>query len=293
MNIPTIGFIYSWDNLPKATLDVETDHYHVWSHHMKTELLHYHKFIKADTVNVTGTPQFEPHFYNERLMAINDFKLKYNLSLSKDYICFSGDDITTSPKDPLYLRDLAEAVQNLNNEGHNLGIIFRRCPVDLSDRYDAVLKKHHNIINVIDPIWKPLGKVWDTILPAEEDAILLANIAEHCKLVVNLGSSMVFDFAAHNKPCAYFNYNYLNPRDTEEKGVFVYDYIHFKSMPSQDSVYWFNSSKECKEIVLQAIKNPQPKVDMAKEWFKKINQHPAEHASDRIWEDISNLLKQY
>ncbi|MBV7268550.1 UDP-glycosyltransferase [Winogradskyella luteola] len=290
MKIPTLGFIYSWDNLPKATLDVETDYYHVWSEHMKAELLRYHNFIGEDKITVTGTPQFEPHFNKEKLLSREDFIANYRLNPNVDYICFSGDDITTSPKDPIYLRDLAEAVKQLNNEGKNIEIIFRRCPVDISDRYNSVIKEYGTIIHAIEPVWKPLGKVWDAILPAEEDALLLANIAKHCKLVVNLGSSMVFDFAAHNKPCAYFNYNYLNPGNTEEKGVFVYDYIHFKSMPSQSAVFWIDSKKEFREVLLKALQSPKTQVDSAKQWFKKINQYPFEKASDRILEDISNHL---
>lgn len=290
LKIPTIGFIYSWDNLPKATLDVETDFYHVWSQHMKEELLRYHYFIDKDVITVTGTPQFESHFYVDKLMSKDDFYAKYNLKPDVNYICFSGDDITTSPKDPLYLRDVAAAVKELNNGGKNLGIIFRRCPVDLSDRYDSVINEYQDIIHPIDPIWKPLGKVWDAILPAEDDALLLANIAEHCALVVNLGSSMVFDFVAHHKPCAYFNYNYLNPKNIEEAGVFVYDYIHFQSMPENHAVYWIDSKKDCKKIILKAIESPLDRVEAAERWFKKINHYPFNKASDRIWENISNHL---
>jgi len=35
LGIPTATFIFSWDNLPKATMVVETDYYFVWSQHMK------------------------------------------------------------------------------------------------------------------------------------------------------------------------------------------------------------------------------------------------------------------
>ena len=42
---------------------------------------------------------------------------------SKKYICFSGDDITTSPNDPVYLGDTAKAIMKLNESGQNLGIV--------------------------------------------------------------------------------------------------------------------------------------------------------------------------
>ena len=62
LNIKTVGFVFSWDNVPKSTLEVVTDKYLVWSEHMKSELLDYHPFIKEAQVEVTGTPQFESHF---------------------------------------------------------------------------------------------------------------------------------------------------------------------------------------------------------------------------------------
>ena len=46
LGIPTAAFIFSWDNLPKATMVVETDYYFVWSEHMKNELFFYYPYIK-------------------------------------------------------------------------------------------------------------------------------------------------------------------------------------------------------------------------------------------------------
>jgi len=46
LGIPTATFIFSWDNLPKATMVIETDFYFVWSEHMKKELLHYYLMSK-------------------------------------------------------------------------------------------------------------------------------------------------------------------------------------------------------------------------------------------------------
>mgnify|MGYP000300712310 CR=1 FL=1 len=44
-------------------------------------------------------------------------------------------------------------------------------------------------------------------MPQKEDIKLLANTIRNSFLIVNIGSSMVFDAISHNKPCAYINYN--------------------------------------------------------------------------------------
>ncbi|WP_298556314.1 UDP-glycosyltransferase [uncultured Algibacter sp.] len=291
LNIPTIGFVYSWDNVPKATLDVVTDFYHVWSNYMKGELLKYQLFVKNKQVTVTGTPQFEPHFNNDEILSKEELFKTYSLDFGKTYLCYSGDDVTTSPKDPLYLRDVALAIRKLNTEGHNLGLIFRRCPVDISNRYDSVINEFKDIITPIEPIWRTEGQVWNTILPTVEDSVLLASLAVYSDIVINLGSSMVFDFAIHGKPCMFMNYNYFNTEEKPEEGVYVYDYVHFRSKPSEDAVVWLNHPNEISEKIENLLNDSGKTISAAKAWFNVINKQPANLASSSIWKEINAINK--
>ena len=291
LGIPTATFIFSWDNLPKGIKIINTDFYFVWSEHMKNELQYYYPDIKESQIFITGTPQFEPHYEKQFLNTKESFFKEYSLDLSKKYICFSGDDVTTSPNDPQYLLDVAKAVEQLNSKGYNLGIIFRRCPVDFSDRYDFVLEKYKNIIVSIDPLWKNIGTTWNTVLPTKEDLILQMNTIFHSDFVINLGSSMVFDFVAYNKPCSYINYNVTNknlPNWSVEK---IYNFIHFRSMPSKESVYWLSNPSEM-DLQIEKILNSTDKIiiENAQNWFEKINQHPPQKASERIWNAIEQII---
>ncbi|WP_434035427.1 UDP-glycosyltransferase [Formosa sp. 4Alg 33] len=285
LEIPTVGFVFSWDNLPKSMLDVETDYYHVWSSHMKTELLKYYPFVKAKQIKVTGTPQFEPHYDADLIVSKSVFYRQYHLDSETTYFCFSGDDVTTSPQDPMYLRDVANAIKNLNSQGHKLGIIFRRCPVDFSDRFDAVLQAFKDFIVPIAPLWEALGTGWNAKLPTPEDAILLSNLAEHTAGVINLGSSMVFDYVAHHKPCAYMHYHY-NEKMEVITGVHVYDYVHFRSMPTKQSVFWLNHPNGIQEDLLRMLNNEAIEIRHAEDWFSKINEQPGNEASQRILNDL-------
>lgn len=288
LGIPTATFIFSWDNLPKATMVVETDYYYVWSDLMKDELLFYYPYVQKEQIFVTGTPQFEFHFDKSKILSKEDFFKQHSLDFEKKYICFSGDDITTSPDDPSYLEDAAMAIRDLNKKGHKLGLIFRRCPVDFSDRYDVVLAKYTDIIVPVDPLWKPLSSFWNTILPTKEDDSLLSNLAEHCELVINLGSSMVFDFICHEKRCAYFRYNQKVQKDKNWDLFKCYKYVHFRSMPSNEAVSWFDDPKTI-ALEIEKILGDQSKINSTKKWFEIINQHPSEMASSRIWEAIEEI----
>ena len=257
---------------------------------MKNELLHYYRFVSDSQVRVTGTPQFESHYDKSLILSKDEFYSKYNLEQDITYLCFSGDDITTSPKDELYLRDIAEAVRQLNIQGHKLGLLFRRCPVDFSNRYDSVINTYHDVIIPVQPEWKKIGGSWDTILPLPDDLALLANLAEHTEAVINLGSSMVFDFVAHQKPCMYMNYNYLNSSNSLDKEVYVYDYIHFRSKPNEEVVVWLNHPHAISKVILDTLKCNQKTIKEASKWFEKINQHPPQFASTRILDSIFDII---
>lgn len=289
LGIPTGTFIFSWDNLPKATMIVETDYYFVWSTLMRNELLYYYPNINEKQILVTGTPQFENHFNTSFLLEKETFFKNYNLDIEKKYICFSGDDFTTSPKDELYLRDVAIAVEVLNKKGYNLGIIFRRCPVDFTNRYDATLELYKDVITPINPLWEKNGKIWNSVMPTAEDLKLQTNIIAHTEGVVNLGSSMVFDYACYNKPCAFMNYNYLSNSSSHQKGVYVYNFVHFRSMPSKEAVVWYSNPNKIASQLENMLKNGSEIAGEANKWFRKVNLHPPQSANDRIWDYINNL----
>ena len=290
LGIPTATFIFSWDNLPKATMVVETDYYFVWSEHMKKELLHYYPEISENQVLITGTPQFESYFEIDKLISKEAFFEQYHLDKNKKYICYSGDDFTTCPDDPQYLSDVVDAVRELNNQGNAIGIVFRRCPVDFSNRYDLVLDKNKDIITPIVPLWRKVGENWNTILPTKEDVILQMNTIKHTEMVVNLGSSMVFDYVSFKKPCAFLNYDVSNKLDKNWFVSKIYNYVHFRSMLNKKEVLWLNSPKEIAEQILVGLNHSEDNIISAKKWFEKINQSPQDLASKRIWNSIERIL---
>lgn len=290
LKISTISAIFSWDNLPKATLVVEADHYFVWSEHMEQELANYYPFTSTSQVHITGTPQFENHYNKTFLLSRDSFYKKHGLDQAKKYICFSGDDKTTSPYDPQYLADVAEAVNRYNTDREpKIGIIFRRCPVDFSERYDWVLNTYKDVIVPVVPLWESVGSQWDKKIPTKADLELQANIAHHTRMVVNVGSSMVFDYAAHNTPCAYFNYNPEGSNTTIKDIHTIYKFIHFQSMPDKNAVIWLDSKDAILYELIGIFDKTTFDLSCTQDWFNKIVRHPVNQASDRIVQTLKNI----
>jgi len=290
LGIPTVAFVYSWDNVPKAMQVVETDYYVVWSEHMKREVIQYYPFVKEHQVFVTGTPQFEPHFDKSLIKSRETFFAEHNLDINKKYICFSGDDETTSPLDQYYLEDLAKAIRSLNDKNYNLGVIYRKCPVDFTNRYDAIVEKYSDVITKIDPIWKQVGNQWNQILPAKEDFEMLVNVCYHSEMVTNVCSSTVFDFVAHNKPCIYYNYEQpLLKKGIRDIGQ-NYKYVHFRSMPSKEAAVFCEDKTELEDKVKAILDGELTNVPEGKEWFKIIAGETPNLSSQKIWEALDKII---
>lgn len=282
LNIPTACFIYSWDNLPKATMFIVADQYLVWSEHMKRELISYHPEIEERNICVTGTPQFTPYFNKSLQLDRKEFALRYRLNHEDSWICYSGDDIRTSPYEPVYLAHLSEAVKRLNNVSkRNIHIIFRRCPTDKSNRFDEILEQNTDLITTVDPLWEPVehGSGWDKVIPKNEDIALLVNTSLHSDMVINVGSTMAFDFNIFSKPALFINYNAVaNQKWDIHK---IYRFTHFRTMNGLNPVIWINSKDEWGQRIEEAYLNKNV-VSECHIWHSKIAMHPLEDANDRI-----------
>jgi hypothetical protein len=269
LNIKTSTAIYSWDNLPKARLCVKADFYLVWSAWMKQEMKDYYSEIEESKVLCVGTPQFEFYSQDEKIVDRQTFATTYNLDNNKKWICYSGDDITTSPHDSVFLRDVANAINEIEDD---VQIIFRRCPVDFSIRYDDVLNDYKDLIIPIDPIWNNKSANWVGYFSTLEDISLQVNLAHHCNSIINLGSTMAHDFATQNKPCLYLNYDPVIDIVLSTKAI--YNFQHFRTMKDLDAVLWINNKEEILDKVLQSLNSPNSVAIDRQKWLEKIVLHP-------------------
>lgn len=283
LKIPTTTVIYSWDNLPKARLALRADKYLVWSDYMKQEMKLYYPEIHQDTVIVTGTPQFECYMNKDNIIDKETFYRNYSLDLTKKIICFSGDDERTSPDDPKYLEDIASAIIKSNcNDKYQ--ILLRRCPVDMSDRFNKVINKYPDLIKKAPPLWNFNNiKTWTTIYPTIDDIKLLVTTAYYSDVVVNLGSTMAFDFAMFNKPCIFINYDQVEKVVSNWSTNTIYQFQHFKSMPNKSAVYWLNNKQE---IVIKIEKSLSHKNNKHMDIWKKTILGDYQNASKNILEQI-------
>jgi hypothetical protein len=288
LKIKTGTVIFSWDNIPKARLISRYGTYFVWSDLMKIELNTLYKEIQTSSIQVVGTPQFEFYFNSKFQINKEHFFKAYNLNPNKKTVCFSAND-NTSLYEANYLADLCEEINKIEEENRPQ-ILFRRCPVDLSNRFDEVIKTYPDLIFPVNPDWRIASSEQNSfteIYPSFLDISLLVNTVLHSDLVINLGSTMAHDFAVYNKPCLYLNY------DPEKNSIFkvkdVFEFQHFKSMQDLKAVGWINCKEDFKVKVLQALNQPNSVAPDRLNWIQKIVKHPLENNSRTLANEILAL----
>nr|WP_315155869.1 hypothetical protein [uncultured Flavobacterium sp.] len=281
LGIKTTTVIYSWDNLPKARMALRADNYLVWSAYMKKEMELYYPEILPKSVHITGSPQFE--FYEDKNHIIDKeiFYQKYDLDSNKKIICFSGDDTLTSPDDPSYLKDIAEEIMKAGLQDE-YQILLRRCPVDFSARFETVVNEHKDLIKEAVPLWHfNSSNEWSAVYPSVDDVKLLVSTAFYSDIVVNVGSTMAFDFGMFNKPCVFINYDQENKKVKDWSVKTIYQFQHFRSMPNQNAVIWLNSKEE---IIEKLTLQKKCSLDMIQ--WKEIVLEDYNKASGNIRETI-------
>ena len=289
LGIPTASFIYSWDNVPKGEMNVYAETFLVWSQFMRDEMVAYHPEVASEQLIVTGTPQFE-HYFDKSLCETREvFLRRFGLDPQRPVICFSGDDVLTSPFDPSYLADVALAVRQIRIE-RRPQILFRRCPVDTTSRYAEVLAKHPEIV-VCEPRWTTGGSGhWFQVVPTRADIGLLVNIALHSAMVINLGSTMAMDFAIYDKPAVYLAYQPL-ANGSSWKVTESYRQPHFTTVHELQPVHWARSKEDLGPIICSLTSGHDGKSAARKAWLQRVVAQPMDRASERCCEVLERLSR--
>jgi hypothetical protein len=278
LNIQTATVIFSWDNVPKARLVSRYNYYYVWSELMKRELQLLYPEILSSQIKITGTPQFEFYCNKRNFEEKKTFFNRYGLDINKKTVCFSAND-TTSPYEVNYLKDICEEVSKIQ-ESIRPQIIFRRCPVDKTTRFDKILEKYKHLLSVIDPDWrteKEGDATFTSIYPTYHDNSLLVNTIQHSDVVINLGSTMAHDAAVLDTPCLYVKYDPVP--NSAYKVNDIYKFQHFKSMNDIEAVGWINDKSEILDKIMEAISTPEKTGKERKQWLERIVLHPLEDNS--------------
>lgn len=195
--IRKITSIISFDNVTTRTrLPVPFDHYLVWNQYNHDELLRSYPYITADKITISGPAQFD--FYYDPSYLIDDTVWRKTLSLPLDrpVILFGGGTDKIVPNEPLFLKQLDEAI-TAGEVPANPVILFRRHPGDGAGRWQEVLADARN--TWVDNSWQANEKRGQINITREDIEQLCSTLA-HCAVQINSSSTLTVDGSVYDRP---------------------------------------------------------------------------------------------
>jgi hypothetical protein len=289
LDIKTCAFIFSWDNLPsKGRMAAPFNSFLVWSELMKTELEYFYPDIKGKSIEVVGTPQFEPYVMNEYYSTKKSFIHNFNLNNELKTVCYSCGDESTSKNDSLYIEIIAQAI--IDNEIEHVNLIVRTSPAEDGSRFKEIQKRYPFIIWNF-PKWdisrKAHPEPWSQRVPYKQDLIDLRSLLQYCDLNINMCSTMSLDFMIFDKPV-------INPVfGTGKNGLYddqkYLRYSHYVRVVESGAVAVVKNKHELIEEINFSLSNPQYRLHLQRELLKLQIGKPLVETSSIISKAVKEL----
>jgi hypothetical protein len=211
LRIPTVAFLASWDSLTtNERILAPFQHYLVWSSGMKQELLSYYPDVEPANVHVVGTPQLDLYGRQELLWSRREFFERIGADPDRPLICYSGAAVRLNIDEPLHLRGLLELIRS-GRIGNRPQVVFRRNPWDWTRRHTDLQREYPELI-AAEPFWEAAPSAnWTDMIPLPDDVRLMANLAHHSDLNVNVASTMSIEFAICDRPVVNIAFDVSQP----------------------------------------------------------------------------------
>jgi len=280
--------ILSFDNITKrGWMPVEYDLYMIWNEHNKRQLNRIYPFTNNKPVYVIGAAQFDFYFKEEYLLPVDEWKKITGIPAmcSRKIILYAGGPEPLFPNEPLYLKDINEAI----NKGlikDNPLVLFRCHPIDKIDRWKEITGSSKNI--VFDDSWTGKENLWYANITVKDIKKLCSTLA-YTDVHINLCSTMTVDGSAFNKPQigpAYVTHDIKGSNLLEK----MYSQEHFVPVINTNGLHLARSAKEMIQLINQALQTPQDNNNINEAILKNIITYSDGRTTERLASVIKDFL---
>ena len=282
LNIPTIGFVKSWDNIHKG-IHSRTTKIAVWNNINKKELIDIEKY-KPENIFVTGAPQFDPYFKKDILVNRNDFFANMGLNSNRPTIFFATiGDFGFNIDESYWLELLINQIRNGDIKG-NPQVICRLHPwskLELFEKFSSIPWVKISYINDFIP-----GLGW---YMNKEKVIMMANMINHSDLVISPGSTVLLESAIFDRPTLFPMFHDFQPERASE---YFNQWVlgkHFERIKNLNLVPIIDDSKHFSSMVNKCLKNPNWYSKQRKQLVKDYIQFTDGNSTKRLANTIVKL----
>lgn len=243
--IPTAAFLFSWDNLTsQGRISPRYDSYLVWTEAIRRNLLEMYRSVDPDTVAVTGTPQFDFHFWPELAWSRADLCAAVGVDPQRPIVLYSTGMPNHMPGEPEIVEGLAA---RLAQDPRGPQLVVRRYAKDLSGRFDDLASRRPDIC--IPPVaWEP---AWLTPLP--DDTALWSNLLRHADVGVNVASTVSLELCMFDVPVVNIAFNPPSVPISVIDYARYYRFDHYAPVVASGAVRLAGSFRELEQAIHDAL----------------------------------------
>ncbi len=251
--IPTAAFLFSWDNLTsQGRITPRYDSYLVWTDAIRQDLLRMYSAIDPGAVEVTGTPQFDFHFWPELMWTRAELAAAIGVDPERPIVLYSTGMPNHMPGEPDIVEDLAD---RLGRDPLGAQLVVRVYAKDRSGRFDALAARRSDIC--VPPV------AWEAnwLAPLPEDTALWSNLLRHADVGVNVASTVSLELCMFDVPIINIAYNPASvPVETIDYARY-YRFDHYRPVTRSGAVDIVESAIDLEDAISRALKVPNQRAD--------------------------------
>lgn len=194
---PSFTSVISFDNpTTRERLMVRSETIAVWNAFNRAELLRTYPDLSADSVRITGAPQFDLHQRAELRLSRSEWSDALGLPADRPVLLHGAgpSNLVPGERELVLLIDRAISSGRVRGRPH---LLVRRHPVDPPDTWRGVGSQLRNG-SVVDP-WLEGPSAFRS-WPTDQDIVMQMSTLAHAEVHVNVCSSMTLDGAVFDRP---------------------------------------------------------------------------------------------
>jgi hypothetical protein len=288
LDIPTIAYITSWDNITTKTgLVFRYDGYIVWSEQMKRELQEFYPASRTRPVYVVGAPQYDIFKQERYAQTREEFFRSNDLDPSRRLVvyCLGSPNIIREDHGALQFIERVYGSEDLSD----IQVIVRPHPGFFENGYTELDKIRSRFPGVM--IQSPHRHWQKAAFQGEESIVEWVNTLRYADVVVNLASTISVDAAVCDKPVVNLDFD---PQPGAPNQQLVKDinhkWNHFKPVAESGGVWMAENMDEVVAGVKKYLDHPELHRD-GREWIVKYVCERVDGSSGkRMAEAIADMM---
>lgn len=266
LGIPTIGFVFSWDNLTsRRRILVPYDEFVVWTPGMRDQLLDQYRTIDPETVHVTGTPQFDFHFDRRYRLDREQLAARVGFDPQRPFILY-----TTGIE--RHFRDEHRTVEYLiarlaeGTIAPRPQLVVRRYVKGTSAELQALAENPPRDVYFPRVDWE---ERWFTPLP--EDLPVYTSLLDQAAVGVNAASTVTLELMIHDTPVV--NLGFDPPGSSlahHDRWARHLEFDHFRPVVDSGATAVARSPMEMVDHIAAALARPGAESERRRQFLESM-----------------------